>query len=86
MVIKFVQLYTHTHTHTGIECQKVPCGGIPKKQKRLSSIYKMGTETILKSKEEKDVGVVIQDTLSPDRHINRIFGSTYNLLTNISGV
>ena len=43
----------------------------------------MGTETILKSKEEKDLGVVIQDTLSPERHINGIFGSTYKLLTNI---
>lgn len=45
--------------------------------------YKMGGETIIKSREEKDLGVMIQDTLSPERHIKGIFGSTYNLLTNI---
>ena len=27
--------------------------------------------------------MIIQDTLSPERHINGIFGSTYGLLTNI---
>ena len=37
---------------------------------------KMGQEVILKTKEEKDLGVVIQDTLSTEQHINEIFGST----------
>ena len=43
----------------------------------------MGQEEILNTKEEKDLGVVIQDTLSPEQHINQIFGSTYRTLTNI---
>ena len=38
--------------------------------------YKMGQEEILKTKEEKDLGVVIQDTVSPECHINQLFGST----------
>ena len=54
-----------------------------KSKKRPSWTYKMGAETILRSKEEKDLGVMIQDTLSPEKHINGLFGSTYNLLTNI---
>ena len=45
--------------------------------------YKMGGVNILKSKEERDLGVMIQDTLSPEKHINGIFRSTYNLLANI---
>ena len=44
---------------------------------------KMGQEVILKTKEEKDLGVVIQDTLSPEQHINQLFGSTYRTLSNI---
>ena len=34
------------------------------------------------AKEEKDLGVVIQDNLSPDKHIN-IFGDTFMMLRNI---
>ena len=44
---------------------------------------KMEQEEILKTKEKKDLRVVIQDTLSPEQHINQIFGSTYRTLTNI---
>ena len=43
----------------------------------------MGQKVILKTKDEKNLGVVIQDTLSPDRHINQLFGSTYRMLTSI---
>ena len=43
----------------------------------------MGGVTILKSKDERDLGVMIQDTLSPEKHISGIFGSTYYLLANI---
>ena len=43
----------------------------------------MGQEEIPMTKEEKDLGVVIQDTLSLARHINQLFGSTYRMLTNI---
>ena len=45
--------------------------------------YKMGEEVITKGREEKDLGVIIQDTLSPERHISGIFGSTYRMLSNI---
>ena len=45
--------------------------------------YKMGKEVIKKSKEEKDLGVVVQDNLSPEAHIRGVFGSTYRMLTNI---
>ena len=37
----------------------------------------------MKSNKEKDLGVVVQDTLSPERHINGIFGSAYRVLTDI---
>ncbi len=50
---------------------------------RPSWNYKMGREIITKSNEEKALGVMIQDTLSPERHINGIFGSAYSMLTNI---
>ena len=43
----------------------------------------MGQEEILHTKEEKDLGVLIQDTLSPEQHINQLFGSTYRILSNI---
>ena len=52
-------------------------------KKRPTWEYKMGGVNILKSKEERDLGVMIQDTLSPEKHINGIFRSTYNLLANI---
>ena len=32
--------------------------------------YRMGQEGISKTKEEKDLGMVIQDTLNPEQHIN----------------
>ena len=54
-----------------------------KSKRRPTWDYKLGDNLITKSKEEKDLGVIIQDTLSPERHINGIFGSTYGLLTNI---
>ena len=43
----------------------------------------MGEKVIMKSREEKDLGVIIQDTLTPERHISEIFGSTYRMLMNI---
>ena len=38
--------------------------------------YKMGQEIILKIKEEKNLGVVIHDSLSPERPISQLFGLT----------
>lgn len=34
-------------------------------------------------KEEKDLGMVIQDDWSPEKHIKNIVGDTYNMLKNI---
>ena len=45
--------------------------------------YQLGRETITEVSEEKDLGVIIQNNLSPEKHINRIFGKTYNILQNI---
>ena len=49
---------------------------------RPSWTYKLG-EDISIAKEEKDLGVVIQDSLSSEKHINRIFGDTFRMLGNI---
>ena len=45
--------------------------------------YKMGNNTIEKMKEEKHLGVIIQNNLSPEKHIGRITREIYKLLTNI---
>ena len=43
----------------------------------------LGENIIAIAKEEKDLGVVVQDNLSPDKHINRIFGDIFKILRNI---
>ena len=50
---------------------------------RLSWTYKFGGNIISIAKEEKDLVVVIQDNLSPEKHINRIIGDTFMMLRNI---
>ena len=50
---------------------------------RSSWTYKLGENIITIAKEKKDLGVVIQDNLSPDKHINRILGDTFRMLRNI---
>ena len=45
--------------------------------------YKLGESCIAKSKEERDLGVIIQDSMSPERHISGIFGTTHGLLSNV---
>ncbi len=50
---------------------------------RPTWIYKLGDDTITKQREEKDLGVVIQDDLSPEKHIDTIFGNAYGMLWNI---
>ena len=35
-------------------------------------------------KEEKDLGVIIQDTIIPYRHMNEFLASTYETLINIT--
>ena len=49
------------------QCKEMPCDGARQKQKKAREwSYKMGQEVILKTKEEKDQGMVIQDTLRPE--------------------
>ena len=45
--------------------------------------YKLGNEQISAVNNERDLGVLIEDSLLPEKHINRIFGETYGLLQNI---
>ena len=45
--------------------------------------YKLGKNIISIEKEEKDLGVVIQDNLSPEKHIDKIFGDIFMMLRNI---
>ncbi|MPC81401.1 hypothetical protein E2C01_076015 [Portunus trituberculatus] len=37
----------------------------------------------MKRREKKDLGVIIQDTLTPERHNNGLFASTYKTLSNM---
>ena len=46
---------------------------------RPSWTYKLGQNIISIVKEEKDLGVLIQDNLSPQIHIDRIFGDTFKI-------
>ena len=48
----------------------------------LITMYKIG-EVIMKSREERDLGVIVQDSLTPEQHINGICGSTHRILMNI---
>ena len=50
---------------------------------RPSWTYKFGQNIISIEKEEKGLGVLVQDNLSPEKHINRIFGDTFMMLRNI---
>ena len=45
--------------------------------------YKMGEVEIKRSEDEKDLGVIIQENLQPEKHINGIFESTRRTLMNI---
>lgn len=45
--------------------------------------YKLGDDIIEKSKKEKDLGIIINEDLSPESHINKIVGETYGLLNRI---
>ncbi|MPD04108.1 hypothetical protein E2C01_099779 [Portunus trituberculatus] len=45
--------------------------------------YLMGDEKITKTKEEKDLGMIIHENLNPKKHISKIFGLAYKILTII---
>ena len=53
------------------------------KWEKVQWTYKLGKNIILIAKEEKDLGVVIQNNLSLEKPINRIFGDTFRMLRNI---
>ena len=50
---------------------------------RVRGQYKLGEGVIKKVEMEKDLGVYITNNLSPDKHINKIVGETYNFLRRI---
>ena len=45
--------------------------------------YQLGSNNLMESHKEKDLGVVINNKLSPEDHINDKIRSTYNLLANM---
>ncbi len=49
---------------------------------RVKGHHKLGNGNLAKKTEEKDLGVIITDNLSPERHVNKITAETYNLLRN----
>lgn len=44
----------------------------------------MGSEKFSRAIEEKNLGMTMQDDLSPEKHINSITGETYRLITNMT--
>ena len=54
-----------------------------KGRNRITTNYCLGSTQLSKTKQEKDLGVTIQDNLTPDRHINKITGEAYNLIRSI---
>ncbi len=48
--------------------------------------YKLGNDSIQESEKEKDLGVVINNRLSPEEHIQEKVRNMHNLLANMSGV
>ena len=45
--------------------------------------YKVGENITSIAKEDKNLGVVIQDNLSPEKHIDGLFGDAFIMLRNI---
>ena len=45
--------------------------------------YQLGRNISIEVSEEKDLGVTVQNNLSPEKHINKIFGKTYSMLQSI---
>lgn len=55
--------------------------GKGKKYMRTIS-YRMGKEQVIKAKDGKDL-IIIQYNMYRDKHVNKIFGKTYNQLPNV---
>ncbi|MPC19933.1 hypothetical protein E2C01_012861 [Portunus trituberculatus] len=45
--------------------------------------YFVGAEQIMKTKEKKDLGVIIKENLNLEKQINKIFGLSYKMLNTI---
>ncbi len=52
-------------------------------KKKKNWDYQLGSNTLQESYKEKDLGVIINNKLSPEDHINDKVSSTYNLLANM---
>ncbi len=50
---------------------------------RTTLNYCLGNTQLGKTKQEKDLRVIIQDNLTPEWHINKITGEAYNLIRKI---
>ncbi len=54
-----------------------------KSRTRVKGDNKLGNDNLAKKTNEKDLGVIITDSLSPERHVHKITAETYKLLRNI---
>ena len=54
-----------------------------KNNRRCAYNYKMENEIIIKTTQEKDLGVILTKDLSPEHHIKKIVSEKLNLLRNI---
>lgn len=52
-------------------------------KKGTSGVYKLGNDYIGKRIKEKDIEMIVADTLAADHHINKTVRKTMNLLRNI---
>ena len=62
------------------KCKVVEFG---KSKRRVHYDYKMGEETLKKTKEEVDLGVTITENLTSDKHIDKITSEVTNMLRRI---
>ena len=53
---------------------------IGKSTKRIKAEYKMEDAVLQGASDEKDLGVIVQNDLSPRKHISKIVGETYTHL------
>lgn len=57
--------------------------GMGKSKMRPSGSHSMGRKLLQTTTGEKDLGVTMHGTLSPEKHINKITGAAYRLVTTI---
>ena len=52
-------------------------------QRRPRYEYKLGNDKLYKAVQEKDLGIIMQDNLSPESHVNKLVRESLSLLANI---